>query len=119
MKSAAEQKRNYVKREIKRILIELAPQDDTEITYSDLIARVEGHTFTGPNDPFLKSLLTEISREEDHEDRGMLSVVVVNQETGIPGDGFFELASELGRQVSDSQQCFEEERARVAAAWRT
>jgi hypothetical protein len=44
-------------------------------------------------------LLGEISEDEHNQtpERPMLSALVVNANTGIPGDGFFVLARQLGR----------------------
>ena len=42
-------------------------------------------------------ILDAISRDEASEGRPMLSAVVVNADTGRPGDGFYRLACEIGR----------------------
>jgi hypothetical protein len=52
-------------------------------------------------------LLGQISKAEDAEGRGMLSVIVVHktgEKRGQPGDGFFKLAQEFGRDVRDRLQ---------------
>jgi len=46
-------------------------------------------------------ILGEISTEEHNNGRPLLSAVVVHQENQRPGQGFFNLARELGIQGSD------------------
>ncbi|WP_338593203.1 hypothetical protein V6669_09430 [Paenibacillus sp. Y5S-9] len=67
-------------------------------TYTD-IARYLKLQFDLNEDPISKSLaglLGDISVDENKQGHPMLSVIVVNQETKIPGDGFFKLAKDLG-----------------------
>ena len=47
-------------------------------------------------------MLGEISERMHSEGKPMLSAVVVNQQTGMPGDGFFVLASMLEKLSSDA-----------------
>jgi hypothetical protein len=48
----------------------------------------------------------------------MLSVVVVHRTGDMqPGPGFFELASDLGRDTSDILKCWIDELKRVHRAW--
>jgi hypothetical protein len=78
------------------------------IFYSDLTRRIKSIAF-GPHDYAFHALLYEISVEEDAAGRGMLTVLVVRQEDGLPGQGFFDLAEKLGRDVSDRIRCYGEE----------
>ena len=59
-----------------------------------------------PDSHALRELLGDISREENKAGRGMLSVVVVHKDgpnRGRPGNGFFILAQELGRDTRDRE----------------
>lgn len=78
------------------------------IFYSDLTKRISSITFS-PHDYAFHFLLYEISVEEDAAGRGMLSALVVRQEDGLPGQGFFDLAKKLGRDVSDRIKCWNDE----------
>ena len=44
----------------------------------------------------MAEILDEISTSEHHQGRPLLSVVVVQTETGRPGKGFYKLATHLG-----------------------
>jgi len=46
----------------------------------------------------------EINEYEHRHGRPMLSAVVVTKDTGMPGGGFFVLASSLGKFNGDSEQ---------------
>ena len=46
-------------------------------------------------------ILGEISTDEHDSGRPLLSVVVVHKENHRPGEGFFNLAKELGKQKPD------------------
>jgi len=87
------------------------------MTYQDLTREISSITFN-PDDFALKTLLGEISTEEDSWGRGMLTVLVVHK-TGdkMPGNGFFKLAAELGRNTSDRERLWSEELKKVCAAW--
>lgn len=64
-------------------------------------------------------MLGEISEDEVHAGRPMLSAVVVGV-SGKPGPGFFGLAGDLGRlsDGGDQQAFWEQERDAVYDAWR-
>lgn len=67
-------------------------------TYTD-IARYLKQQFDLNEDPMSKSLaglLGDISVDENEQGNPLLSVIVVNKETKIPGDRFFKLAKDLG-----------------------
>ena len=57
-----------------------------------------------------------MARLQDEAGRGLLTVVVVRRRTGLPGEGFFRLAAERGRDISDPTRLFELERQRVRRA---
>jgi hypothetical protein len=74
------------------------------ITYGELARKVNAIRFE-PDAHIFHELLGQISRSEDSEGRGMLSVVVVHQGgDGMPGAGFFKLAQELGRDVRSKER---------------
>lgn len=89
----------------KDILIDCAKKEKL-ITYSDLVSKIRSGFFTdiGPHDPRLFQLLGEISIEEDKNNHGMLSVVVIREVDQRPGPGFFKLAKQLGKIFSDSEK---------------
>src|SRR5208282_5724906 len=69
------------------------------ISYGDLATTISTIRFE-PDAHIFHELLGQISKAENAEGRGMLSVVVVHKggdKRGQPGDGFFKLAQELGR----------------------
>ena len=88
------------KREAKDILIARAKLRG-KIAYSELVERLTTVRFEAHN-PRLNQLLDDISSEEDAAGRGMLSAIVVHKNDDMfPGDGFFELAKCLGRDVQN------------------
>lgn len=90
---------------------------ESPICYSDLCNAVKSIKFE-PDSYALKTLLGEISTEEDEFGRGMLTVLVVHK-TGdqMPGNGFFDLAAKLGRDTSNREKLWIEEFSKVCAAW--
>jgi hypothetical protein len=95
------------KQEAIRAIIEQGRQGSS-IFYSDLTRRIRSIGF-GPHDAILHHLLGQISTEEDQAGRGMLSVLVVRKEDGMPGQGFFDLAKDLGRDVTEKERCWSDE----------
>lgn len=86
--------RERVRNNVRNKLIEVA-RSESLITYGELEAIAELRAVSiGP------LVLDEISRNEASEGRPLLSAVVVNSDTRSPGDGFYRLASELGRAAS-------------------
>jgi len=79
------------------------------ITYSELLAAI-GHP-DGLDD--LARLLREISLEEDAAGRGLLTAVVVRSASGLPGNGFFQLAVQQGRDIADRESCWRAEHERL------
>jgi hypothetical protein len=89
----------------------LAEASRGPIFYFDLTRRIRSIHFDAHDFAF-HHLLGQISVEEDAAGRGMLSVLVVCQEDGMPGTGFFDLAQRMGRDVGDRERCWSDE-ARV------
>lgn len=104
------------KDEARTLLIGLATQRRS-ITYSDFVERIRSLRLI-PRDPRLFEILGEISSEEAQAGKGMLSVLVVRKEDGTPGPGFFDLAKDLGRDISDETAVIDAERKLVFASWR-
>jgi hypothetical protein len=78
------------------------------VSYSDLAKRIRRINFD-PHDYAFPHPLGQISVEEDAAGRGMLTVLVVRQEDGMPGSGFFDLAQRMGRDVRDKERCWSDE----------
>ena len=104
------------KRQAKDILAERARMRGM-IPYSDLVAQINAINFH-PQEFAFFHFLGEISREEAEAGRGMMTALVVHKVGDMqPGPGFYELARELGRDVSDITACWVEEFKTVHAAW--
>lgn len=87
------------------------------ITYGELFGRSVTAIGLPPHDPRVSHFLDEISTEEDAVGRGMLSAVVVHKHGDMePGDGFFDLATRLGRTFRDRQAFWVDELHRVHRA---
>jgi hypothetical protein len=114
MSEVSKQKTRRARREA-RAAMENASQSKQTITYTQLVGQIEILTFT-PNGRALSDLLCQISREDDSAGRGMLSGVVVHAAGDeMPGEGFFEVAAELGRNVEDQRAFWEAELSPVYA----
>jgi len=88
-------------------LLDVARRGET-ITYDELRADLG---LEGDLVPVLRAL----SESEDDAGRGLLTAVVVRADTGRPGAGWFRLAAERGRDVSDEDVAWHAERARLRA----
>ena len=84
------------------VMVEAAQRCET-LAYSELANAINREC--GIQSPYrghdsrLFNLLGEISTEENAAGRGMLTAIVVRLGEGWPGDGFFNLARRLGRNV--------------------
>lgn len=92
--------------EITAVLVEVAAQRAGHphpglITYRALTRRLSTPLpyHEGP----LPHLLADVSRRQGETGAPLLSALVVLEETGEPGAGFFTLAAELGRTVPSDQ----------------
>jgi hypothetical protein len=88
-------------------LEQVAARGET-ITYDDLRAELG---LEGDIVPALRAL----SEASDDEGRGLVSAVVVRADTGRPGAGWFRLAAERGRDVTDEDAAWHAERERLRA----
>ena len=95
-----------------------AAQRREVLTYGELTEFITVAQYNA-NDPRLEAILDKASRRTNAAGCGMLSVVVVNQQTRLPGDGFFTLARELRRVFTDDREFFEYERDQVFDAHAT
>ena len=104
------------KQECKHILRTVA-RKQTTIAYSDLTARLKPIRFDPHETPFFH-FLGEISTEEDEEERGMMTSIVVHK-TGdnMPGPGCDKLAHRLGRNTSDIYVTWVREVQKVHEVW--
>jgi hypothetical protein len=103
------------KREARAVLVEIA-QAGNIITYGDLANRIRTIELQADSRD-LASLVGEISGDENSQRWPMLSAVVVNKQRGMPGKGFFALARELGRHVSDCDSFWVDEVRAVHEYW--
>ncbi|MEI3773990.1 hypothetical protein ACIPSX_15040 [Pectobacterium sp. CHL-2024] len=104
------------KKQAKEILIGIATRRGS-IAYSDLVGKISALNLE-PHDIRLFHMLGEISCEEDDVGRGMLTAIVVHKSGDMqPGPGFFELAQQLGRDVSDPLVCWISEFNKVHDYW--
>lgn len=76
--------------DIAKILVEVA-QDHEVITYSHVCEKI-GNQITPIN---LGNFIGELSEVSYKLRLPLISVLVVNQDTGVPGDGFYKLMSQL------------------------
>jgi hypothetical protein len=90
------------------------------ITYTDLTKQISSISFTDltkqissisfePHGFALNHLLDQISKEEDAAGRGILTALVVLKEEGIPAEGFWTSAADLGRNIRDKMACWVQE----------
>lgn len=110
-----EQLRRRAQAQARAICVQTA-RAGTVVTYGQLVEGIDALSYT-PNHPALTDLLCAISRKENHAGRGMLSSVVVRVDTGQPGEGFFTLATELGREYENEGAFWKQECAKVYRAW--
>jgi hypothetical protein len=92
--------REHAAQEIRRILEGVAAKRGT-IPYSEVVSQVHAMPLE-PDSGLFADMLDEISRQTDGEGLGMLSAVVIHKgDDYLPGEGFFKLGRELGRDPSD------------------
>ena len=104
------------KEEARQAMIAVARSKNV-IAYSDLVGKIRSCNLE-PNGADLAHMLGEISSEEDEENRGLLTVVVIHKSgDGKPGTGFFRLARSRGRHIVDEEQFWIEELHNVYDAW--
>ena len=98
-------------------MIASAKAGDT-ISYTDLVAKIAAIPFE-PHDVRLDRLLEAVARDEENAGRGLLTVVVVHKHGDkMPGPGFFDLATQLGRDTKDRVVCWVREVERIYDQWK-
>lgn len=111
---------NGCREEMKKILIARAKLR-VMVAYSDLIKKVSIIHFDIDlidHRNLLAQMLGEISLEEDRSGRGMLSAIVVHKYGDQePGQGFFEFAEILGRDISDKLKFWVNEVKAIYSYW--
>ena len=87
------------------------------ISYSELVDRIGAITLEA-HDHRLDHFLGQIANEDDDAGKGLTTVVVVHK-TGdqMPGPGFFNMAGNRGRDVSDQVKCWMVELNAVYDRW--
>ncbi len=109
---------NNAKEEMRKILIERAKVRGM-MSYIELVGKVKTIRLE-PHSQALDAMLEEISSEEDAAGHGMLTVIVVHKCGDMePGSGFFKLAEQLGRNTSNTLECWVSEFKSVHNYWGT
>lgn len=103
------------KAEANALLQERARQRAT-ITYGELCRGVSAIDLK-PRSWAIMGFLNEICTEADARYGIMLASLVVRQETGLPGTGYFRNASRLGRDVTDPEAYWRSEVERIYAVF--
>ena len=67
------------------------------ITYSELAKQIPSIAIE-PHSYAMNGLLDQVSKEEDAAGRSILTALVVRKEDGVPAEGFWESARDIGRQ---------------------
>jgi hypothetical protein len=120
MEVAEEQLRRRARRQAVEVMEAVASAAATT-TYSELATRISAMSYAPNGRPF-SELLCDISRATNGARGVLLSAVVVHQDDGLPGNGFFELAAALGRAIDDRasfhQSALEEVQRAYAATTR-
>ena len=101
------------------LLVETA-REGKVIQYGDL-SHITGISLMGRGRSRLSSLLQACCKGEIDDGRPMLGSVVVRKDTGMPGDGYFRVASKLGRFTGGTEPAkrafWSEELQRVYDYW--
>lgn len=92
------------KKKIELLLIAIAKSPEGVISYSELSDRLHDqlpHIHLNANSFALRHMLGELTEEyakkiTDENERFLMSSIVYNQEAWRPGDGFYDLAEQLG-----------------------
>ena len=98
-------------------LIELAEDRECR-TYGELAPSLGLDMNEEPHRREIRELLDAINRAEHAAGRPLLTALVVQSGTGMPGPGFFALATRLDYEVGRDRRAFwERERERVYSYW--
>ncbi len=108
-----------IERTLRRFLIEVARQNRTT-TYTEMARVLRAFTPVRLEPPYspMHAWLGNISRFEHESNRPLLSAVVVRVDSGRPGAGFFDLATNyLGFGYDDEDLFWKEQREDLHAIW--
>ena len=107
-----------VTRELLESRLKSTGPEFTYTDFSELLERRTGRHFEVRDKKF-HDLLCDVCRETEREGIGLISVIVVHSGgDALPGDEFFKLAEEFGRNVADRRQFWDEENRRVREKYR-
>lgn len=121
------------KAKIESLLIAIAKSPEGVISYSNLSDRLHDqlpHIHLNPNSYALSHMLGELTefyakKITDENERFLMSSIVYNKEAWKPGDGFYDLAEQLGYLVPKEEDAdarlefFFAQSRRVADYWRS
>ena len=99
------------KEQARQVLAKSARKADV-IEYGELTRRIQSIRFDAHGDDF-RHFLGQLSWESDAAGQAMITAIVVHKDDQRPGVGFFSLAAELGRDVSDPDRCWSQEVERL------
>jgi|SRR5581483_386411 len=102
---------NRAKDEARQLLARTAKRAGL-IEYGELAKEIRTITFDPHGNDF-RHFLGQLSSEADFAGEAMITALVVHKHDQRPGNGFFVLAKRLGRNVSDLEECWTHEVARV------
>lgn len=101
-----------------RLLAIAASYTPEKIGYEDLWLAATGNGFRESGAfNLVGRMLYHVANYEQRLGRPMLTALVVKSRTGMPGDGFFELAEQFGRDASDRDGAWAQELRRVREFW--
>jgi hypothetical protein len=101
-----------LQRSLERLLVEVAAARAT-VTYGEIARRVFDGRVSARSGA-LMALLGEVDSAAEADRGVMIASLVVRADTGMPGEGYFAFADELGREaVSDQRTFWEREVRRV------
>lgn len=109
-----------VERALRLLLIDAARQTKL-LSYSqvaDALASIAPTRLEKPFSP-LHGWLGAVSKFELQAGRPLLSALVVTQDSGLPGEGFFRFARQLGLQVGDETQFWNAQCRAIYGMWRS
>lgn len=104
------------KAECQRILIRRAKAKQLPINYKSLALSLLSINYPFEDDPVMHALACiagELSITEFIQSRPLLSAMVINKDTQRPGQGFFNLARDLGCNVIDDDTFWSNELNRI------
>jgi hypothetical protein len=95
-----------------------AGKNDVLLTYSELASHIASIRIE-PHDFAMDRLLDEVSKDEHVAGRALLTALVVLKETRIPAQGFWSSAADIGCNVKDKLDFWQQEVARVMQECKT